>query len=127
MKREYLSIDALPAWARLNGVSTSGVAFRRLQEEDGANKGVALVATEDKGGEDSDLDVLLQIPSDLILSLDCVETCAKSDPYLREILEAVGGFGKVTICFFFFFKKMWHGNVHRSFMLNMYRRLEVRF
>lgn len=126
MKREYLSIDALPAWARLNGVSMSGVAFRRLQEEDGANKGVALVATEDKGGEDSDLDVLLQIPSDLILSLDCVETCAKSDPYLREILEAVGGFGKVTICFFFL-KKMWYGNVHRSFMLNMYRRLEVRF
>lgn len=79
----------------------SGIAFRRLRGEDGVNKGVALVATEDKGAKESNLDVLLQIPSDLVLSLDCVETCAKSDPYLREILEAVGGFGKVDIYDFF--------------------------
>lgn len=111
MKRAYLPIDALPAWARLNGVSMSGVAFRRLREEDATNKGAALVATENKGEKDLGPDVLLQIPSDLILSLDCVETCAKSDPYLRDILEAVGGFGKVdTYTFFFFFLQdnMWH-------------------
>lgn len=114
----------------------SGIAFRRLRGEDGVNKGVALVATEDKGAKESNLDVLLQIPSDLVLSLDCVETCAKSDPYLREILEAVGGFGKVDIYDFFsslflLNKKkkkitMWHENAQKDlFMLNVYRQPEA--
>lgn len=96
MKREYLPIDALPAWARLNGVSLSGVTFRRVEAEDGSDKGSALVATEDRETEDSGPDVLLQIPPDLILSLDTVGIYAKSDPYLREVLEAVGEFGTVS-------------------------------
>lgn len=95
MKREYVSIESLPAWARLNGVSVSSIAFRRLQS-DGTDKGSAIVA---EGKQDSSSkDVLLQIPSDLILSLEAVDTYAKSDRYLREVLEAVGGFGKV-LCF----------------------------
>lgn len=95
MKREYLSIESLPVWARLNGVSVSGIAFKRLQS-DGTDKGSAIIA---EGKQDSSSkDVLLQIPSDLILSLEAVDTYAKSDRYLREVLEAVGGFGKV-LCF----------------------------
>lgn len=93
MKREYLSIDSLPAWARLNGVSVSGVAFKRLQTDDGTDKGSAIIAAE--GKQNTSKDVLLQIPSDLILSLEAVNTYAKSDRYLREVLEAVGNFGKV--------------------------------
>ncbi|OJJ80867.1 SET domain-containing protein [Aspergillus glaucus CBS 516.65] len=93
MKREYLSIESLPVWARLNGVSVSGIAFKRLQS-DGTDKGSAIIA---EGKQDSSSkDVLLQIPSDLILSLEAVDTYAKSDRYLREVLEAVGGFGKTA-------------------------------
>lgn len=92
MKREHLSIESLPAWARLNGISVSRIAFKRLQI-DGTDKGSAIIA---EGRQDShSKDVLLQIPSDLILSLEAVDTYAKSDRYLREVLEAVGGFGKV--------------------------------
>ena len=93
MKREFLPVEALPPWARLNGLSVSDVAFRRLQAEDGTDKGSAIVATEAKGNGDMPSDVLLRIPSDLVLSLEAVD--AKSDRYLREVLEAVGDFGKV--------------------------------
>ena len=96
MKREYVSIESLPAWARLNGVSVSGVAFKRLQS-DGTDKGSAIIAEEKQDSSSKDM-LLLQIPSDLILSLEAVNTYAKSDRYLREVLEAVGGFGKV-LCF----------------------------
>lgn len=97
MKREHLPIDALSAWARLNGVSMSGVAFRRVETEDGTDKGYAIVATKDRETEGPEPDVLLQIPSDLILSLDTVGIHAKSDPYLREVLEAVGEYGTVSM------------------------------
>jgi len=95
MKREFLPVEALPPWARLNGLSVSDVAFRRLQAEDGTDKGSAIVATEAKGNGDMPSDVLLRIPSDLVLSLEAVDAYAKSDRYLREVLEAVGDFGKV--------------------------------
>lgn len=106
MRRESLPVEALPAWARLNGVALSGVTFRQLQAEDRTDKGYAIVATEEKGtvqgpseGEDSQPEVLLQIPSDLILSLEAVDNYAKADRYLREVLEAVGDLGRVTILF----------------------------
>lgn len=100
MRREFLPIDTLPAWARLNGVSLSGVTFRRLQSEDGSDKGYAVVATEprcngDPKGEDSHPEILLGVPSDIVLSLESVGTYAKSDRYLRDVLEAVGDFGRV--------------------------------
>jgi hypothetical protein len=39
--------------------------------------------------------ILLEIPSDLVLSLETVQNYAKSDRYLHEVLEAVGNFGRV--------------------------------
>jgi len=103
MKCEHLSIESLPAWARLNGVSVSGVAFKRLQS-DGTDRGSAIIAEGKQDSSSKDV-LLLQIPSDLILSLEAVDTYAKSDRYLREVLEAVGGFGKV-LCFL----SNWHGH-----------------
>lgn len=102
MRRESIPIEAIPAWARLNGVSLSGVAFRRLQSEDGTDKGNAVVATEqrcngDPVGEDSHPEILIGVPSDLVLSLESVGTYAKSDRYLRGVLEAVGDFGRVRL------------------------------
>ena len=95
MRREYLSVDALPAWAKLNDVSLSGVTFRRVQTDDG-DKGCAVVATEKRPETNiPSPEVLINIPPDLILSLESVGNYAKSDRYLREVLEAVGEFGRV--------------------------------
>lgn len=98
MKREYLPVETLPAWAKLNGISLAGVAFGRLQAEDGTDKGCAIVATEEKINEsESNPEILLKMPSDLVLSLETVHNYAKADGYLREVLEAAGDFGRV--CF----------------------------
>ncbi|THD00520.1 hypothetical protein EYZ11_000084 [Aspergillus tanneri] len=101
MKREYLPVGTLPSWTKLNGIIVNGVAFQKLQTEDVVDKGTAIVATEDTSSEDaeaneSDSIVLLSIPSDMILSLQSVENHAKSDHHLREVLDAVGDFGRTA-------------------------------
>ncbi|KAE8373269.1 hypothetical protein BDV26DRAFT_71365 [Aspergillus bertholletiae] len=101
MKREYLPVETLPAWTKLNGISVDGVTFCKLRTEDGIDKGCAIVATEEKCSEGSetgeaDAEPLLRVPSDLILSLRLVEAHAKSDRYLREVLDAVGDFGRTA-------------------------------
>lgn len=98
MKREFLPIETLPSWAVLNDVSADGVAFRRLRSlEDGTDKGSAIVATRDRRDDGSGLSpqVLLTIPLDMVLSLQSVENHAKSDGSLREVLDAVGDYGRV--------------------------------
>ncbi|KAL1885435.1 hypothetical protein Plec18167_000929 [Paecilomyces lecythidis] len=101
MKREYLPIEALPAWARLNGISFNGIAFERFRSEDGTDKGSGVVATEEKyngdpESEESKPEFLITVPSDMVLSLGLVQNYAKSDRYLREVLEAVGDYGKTA-------------------------------
>lgn len=98
MKREYLPLGSLSAWLRLNGVVSNGIAIHQLgSSESGTDKGNAIVATAEKTSHESDAQpqVLLQIPSDLVLSLDTVHDYAKSDRELREVLEAVDDFGRV--------------------------------
>lgn len=99
MKREYLPLETLPSWAHLNGITTNGVAFQKLAPTDGADKGTAIVATEERSNanEEAGGDVLLSVPADMVLSLQTVENHAKSDRYLREVLDAVGEFGKVSV------------------------------
>ncbi|RAL13203.1 SET domain-containing protein [Aspergillus homomorphus CBS 101889] len=104
MKRSYLPIETLPSWVKLNGVRIESVAFAHLtsgvdDDVDNSSKGSAIVATEDRvGGESAlgavDTGVLLTVPPELILSLDTVHAYAKSDRHLREVLEAVGEFGR---------------------------------
>ncbi|PWY77539.1 SET domain-containing protein [Aspergillus heteromorphus CBS 117.55] len=110
MKRDYLPIETLSAWTRLNGIAVEGVAFRKLRADDGTDKGSAIVATGSQNGggngerpesEESGVvapgvTVLLRVPSDLVLSLGFVEDYAKSDRQLREVLEAVGGVGRTA-------------------------------
>lgn len=98
MKRESLPIEALIPFARLYNIPLRGVTFRKLRAEDGTDKGGAVVATEDKpfeSNESSDHNVLVKVPSDLILSLEMVQERCKYDQHLREVLEAVGDFAKV--------------------------------
>lgn len=100
MKREYLPLESLPTWLRLNGVLADGVEVQNLSSlEKNGDKGNGIVAVQDKSSEQSDAlpKILLQIPSDLLLSLDAVHNYSKSDGHLREVLEAVGNFGRV--CF----------------------------
>jgi len=98
MRREYLPLQSLPVWAKLNGISTNGVAFQNLSStESETDKGNAIVATEEKSSSETDSSpqILLQIPRELVLSLEAVQDQSKSDRDLREVLEAVGDFGRV--------------------------------
>lgn len=98
MRREYLPIETLPAWQRLNGVVATGVEFQKLGfGEHGADKGSAIIATEAKSSSENDLkpEILLRIPNNLVLSLETVQNHAKSDHHLRDVLGAVGDFGRV--------------------------------
>ncbi|WEW56812.1 hypothetical protein PRK78_002267 [Emydomyces testavorans] len=103
MKRRFLPIEALSTWAKLNGVSFDGVEIKHLQTEDGVDKGSAVVATRNRVAKDFALqseeagpEILMRVPADLVITLDLVETYAKSDRYLREVLNAVGEFGKTA-------------------------------
>ena len=100
MKREYYPTNSLPAWLRFNGVTTNGVTFQKLSSaENTADKGTAIVATESRTSKESDTrpEVLLRVPSDLVLSLEAVHGYGKVDENFREVLDAVGGFGMVCI------------------------------
>jgi hypothetical protein len=115
MKRQYLPIGTLPAWSKLNGVVFNGVEVKHLHADDGSDKGSGVVVTNEKlildgeGTGDAECDdarqpgVLISVPPDLVLSLDLVETCAKSDRYLREVLDAVGEYGRVSSGFLFIY------------------------
>jgi hypothetical protein len=108
MNRQYLPVEALPVWTQLNGVIFNGVEVRPLQAEDGTDKGSGIVVTGKKlildgeGTGDAESDavrqpgVLMSVPPDLVLSLGTVDTYAKSDRWLREVLEAVGDYGRVN-------------------------------
>jgi len=94
MKRDSLPIESLPAWLRLNGIKANGVAFQKL----GSEKGTGIVAVQDQMSSEDETAAppnLLEIPADLVLSPEMVHNYAKSDRYLREVLEAVGDFGRV--------------------------------
>lgn len=90
MSSPSLPIDALPAWARLNGVNFLNV---ELQQIDG--KGLGLVATQrlslTAGHEGAKDDApLLKVPRDLVLSTGTVDLYAKVDQNFRRLLDAAG-------------------------------------
>jgi hypothetical protein len=100
MKRQYLPIEALPAWTRLNDITLHGVAVEHFRSTDGTDKGSAVIAKEEKyngdpASEESRPEILIKVPPDMVLSLPLVDNYAKSDRYLRQVLEAVGDYGRV--------------------------------
>ena len=106
MKRASYPADSLAAWLHLNEVVANGVTFQKTGSVDAdSDKGNAIVATESWVSNESDAEptILLRVPADLILSLETVHDHAKSDHHLREVLEAAGGFGTVSLSFFFGF------------------------
>jgi hypothetical protein len=107
MKREFLPVEALHTWAKLNGIEFHGVAVQRLKYDKpgAADRGSAVLATEPRSHDAKRVDdrdpaitseeTLIKVPPDMVLSLKVVEDCAKSDKWLREVLYAVEDFGRV--------------------------------
>lgn len=114
MKRQILPIEALVPWAHLNEVELNNVTFGKseasgtletaeTENDPKIDRGAALVATRDMTGSDyveqkgiASLDVLMKVPSDLVLSLRRVKELATVDKHLREVLDAAGDLGTVS-------------------------------
>jgi hypothetical protein len=95
MRRHCLPIEHLRAWATLNDVKFNDTCIERITNPDGQHKGAGLFAARDF---ETSLDFetfLLSVPHELVLSVDLVHDYAKSDGHLRDVLEAVGEFGRV--------------------------------
>jgi hypothetical protein len=106
LNRYQLPIDALPAWAHLNGIKFhDSIGFEKL--ENGSGIVAKVVKSDDNNSEirkdeqqredrgEDEVEILITVPPDMVLSLDLVHEYAKSDAYLREALEAIGEFGRV--------------------------------
>ena len=86
------NVNSLRTWAQINGVSFDGITFDKVE-----NHGTGVLADRDlKGGVEGPLIV---VPRDLLLSRERVELQAKSDRWLREVLDALGEFGRVGTYF----------------------------
>lgn len=93
MKRDKISINALPAWSKLNDVNFLDIAVQDL----GVSKGYGLVTSRSLNSlETYDVPRLLEVPHDLILSAEGVEEWAKVDHHGKALLEAAGG---KVLCF----------------------------
>jgi hypothetical protein len=85
------SIHVLPAWASFNGVKFNGVKVGPLPGYE--DRGSTVIADETLQGGDAE--PLLVVPKDLIISRQNIELLTKSDHHLRELLDALGDFGRV--------------------------------
>ncbi|KAF1849307.1 SET domain-containing protein [Cucurbitaria berberidis CBS 394.84] len=85
-------IDTLPRWAIFHGVAFNGVKIGPLPGFE--ERGSTVIADHDlEGGK---VEPLLTIPKELIISRQNIELLAKADRHLRELLEAIGDFGRTT-------------------------------
>lgn len=95
MRYASLPASQLQAWAQFNGVTFNNICVaENVTSKDGVDKGSGLLATGFSESSAS-MEVLLTIPSDLVLSKEAVHLCAKADLDLKEILDAVGDFAEV--------------------------------
>lgn len=87
MHRQTLATEQFLPWAKLNNIEFNGIAISNI-----AGKGYGLIVTAERSEEDA---LLIMVPKDLILSCENVWILAKADKHLREVLEAVGDYGRV--------------------------------
>lgn len=88
MRRETLPVKRLALWARFNSVDFNGVEISSLDD-----RGSGITATWDSG----DSAILVNVPKDLILSLENMWNYARSDKHLLQALEAVGEYATVRL------------------------------
>ena len=88
-----LPIETLPSWALLNDVTFNGVTvgLQRGRED----RGSTVIARKDLTAE-ALTTPLIVVPRDLILSMERVRKHAKYDRDFREVIEALGEFGRVS-------------------------------
>lgn len=86
-----LPSEAFLPWAMLNEIDFTSTVPGNI-----AGRGGALLAKEPLDATSEQSSVLLRVPKDLILSLERVQDHAKVDKDLREILESLGSFGRVS-------------------------------
>jgi hypothetical protein len=90
-------VAEFPAWAEFNGIKFNGVQIGPLPGFE--HRGSTVIAKRQltAGKEDA----LIVVPGDLILSRQNIEGFAKSDQHLKEVLNALGDFGRVSghLCF----------------------------
>jgi hypothetical protein len=84
-------IDVLPRWASFHGVAFNGVNIGPLPGFE--DRGSTVIADEKLHG--GNVKPLLVVPKELIISRENIELIAKSDHHLREVLDAIGDFGRV--------------------------------
>jgi hypothetical protein len=84
-------IHVLPAWATFNGVKFNGVKVGPLPDHE--DRGSTVIATEKLRANDAE--PMLVVPKELVISRQSIQLIAKSDHHLRELLEALGDFGRV--------------------------------
>jgi hypothetical protein len=84
-------IDALPPWATFHGVKFNGVEIGPLPGF--KYRGSTVIAAREL--QAGNVEPLLVVPKDLIISRENIELFARSDRHLREVLEATGDFGRV--------------------------------
>ncbi|KAI9172469.1 SET domain protein [Paramyrothecium foliicola] len=87
MTQAQLSLESLPAWARLHDVSYHDVVFRSIE---GKGYGLVSTASSSSAQPEEGAPVLLRVPRDLILSRDAVEEYAKVDHNFKQLLELAG-------------------------------------
>ena len=86
MKKESWTIEQLLPWTQSNNVELNGVAIAE------GIHGSGIFATRDFLDEEQ---ILMTVSQELVLSLDNVWVCAKSDRHLLKILENLGDFSRV--------------------------------
>lgn len=86
----------LPSEAFLPWAVHNEVTFNRAVPGATPGRGGALLAKESLDGNSDSSRTLLKVPKDLNLSLERVQEQAKVDKDLREVLESLGDFGRVS-------------------------------
>jgi hypothetical protein len=84
-------VEGLPTWATFRGVQFNGIKVGALPGFE--HRGSTVIAQSDLASGQAPL---MSVPKDLILSRENVDLIAKSDHHLRELLQALGEFGRTT-------------------------------
>ena len=85
-------VQGLPTWATFHGVKFNGIKVGPLPGYE--ERGSTVIAERNLTGETEQ--PLMTIPKELILSRENIDILAKSDQHLREVLQALGDFGRTT-------------------------------
>jgi len=88
-----LPIETLQSWALFNDVNFNGVTVG--SQEGHEDRGSTVIARQDLSADTSNAPLMI-VPRDLILSTERVREHAKYDRDLREVMEALEDFGRVS-------------------------------